>query len=178
MAKSGVTEFSAILRRREFEHYEFDKLYNIFSLRKYCKKIFFQHAGDNHDLIGIVKSGVFRFFYIDHHGKERTKHFVTDGGYLLSISSYISGCSLSFSIQALTGSEVYVATLKDFRTLVDSSVELQKLYFYHLQDMYILKEKREESLLLKNPAERYNEFISVNRELFNSIPQQYVVSYL
>jgi len=178
VSQSIMEDFYSLLRIEGFEKNKYDELYPLFSLKKYCKKEYFQHAGEAHDFIGVVKEGIFRFFYVDHKGKERTKHLVTAGGFLFSISSYVSGCELSFSIQSLSDSTIYIASLESLRKVINDSENLQKLYYHHLQEMYILKEKREESFLLKTPVERYNDFISQYRNLFNSIPQQYVASYL
>jgi hypothetical protein len=44
--------------------------------------------------------------------------------------------------------------------------------------MYILKERREASLLLLSPTERYREFMADHPNVSAAIPQHYIASYL
>jgi len=157
---------------------EVQRALGIFSPREYGARESFQGAGRVHDLMGVVDSGCFRFYYIDREGRERTKHFVSDGGFLLSLSSFATGAELPFAIQAIAASRAFVARTSDFRRALDGSPELEALYFEHLQRMYVIKERREEDLLMKRPEDRYADFISEHPGIVRSVPQHYIATYL
>lgn len=151
---------------------------SLFSPLALSKNDHFQNMGCCHDTVGIVGNGIFRFYYLDYKGRERTKHFVTDGGFLLSISSLTTGEELAFSMQALIDSEIYCAPVGPFRDALTRSKSIGEVFTEHLKKMYILKERREKSLLMKNPEERYTEFLTEHHAMCGFVPQKHIASYL
>ena len=155
-----------------------DMMRSIFFPLSVYKNDHFQEIGNTHDRVGIVYKGIFRFYYLDYKGRERTKHLVTDGGFLMSITSLTTDEKLAFSIQAIVDSEIYYTPVSLFRDAIRISSGLNAVFNAHLLKMYILKERRERSLLMKSPEERYAEFLSENYAMCGAISQKYIASYL
>ena len=96
------------------------------------------------------------------------------------ISSYASFLTREPSMQILN-------VLEDSTLIRISYESVQKLMKYRVgerifrlnaEELFILKEEREVSLLIDTPDERYNNLLTMHKDWFQRIPQHQIASYL
>jgi CRP-like cAMP-binding protein len=157
---------------------EIIKLHKLLKRVQLKKDDYFLRAGEIPNRIGFNVSGLLRLFYIDHNGKDITKHFCVENSLAISYSALIKREPSKFSIQALEDSKLLTFTYDDYISLLNSNVCWQIAAKKLAELIFILKENREAELLLLDANGRYQNFINDFPTLLNRIPQYYIASYL
>jgi CRP-like cAMP-binding protein len=157
---------------------ETEQLRKMFFLKMIKKGECFLKAGDHVKYLGFNNKGIFRYFYIDYEGNDKTKYFVSRNDFIFSLSSFINKAPSLYFIEALEDSEVLLASADDVRELLKSNVMWQNLYRNILEGTYIIKEKRESEFLLYDAKQRYLNFTEEYPEIHKSVKQHHIASFL
>lgn len=150
----------------------------IFVPQKIHKNQFFIQAGQIPTKIGFNVSGLFRYYYIDDIGNEYTKHFCPENNFIISYSAMFLGCGSNFYIETLEDSNILIADYFAWNQLLDEHICWVILAKKLLEQVYIIKEKREKGLLLDSAKTRYLTFLKENPGLEQRIKQYQIASYL
>ncbi|MCX7774025.1 MAG: Crp/Fnr family transcriptional regulator [Clostridia bacterium] len=153
-------------------------LREIFKPRTIKKDGYFLNAGDKSTEIGYVRKGLFRSFYIDRKGQDVTKYFYPEGSTLFSYVAHLSGKESSYDIQALEDSELLVAKISDFESIVEGNYQLLWLYKKMIDKILVVKEEHAMSFKLLNSTERYKQFLEAYPGLEQRVKQYQLASYL
>ena len=155
-----------------------NKFCSLISIKQIKKGENFLNKGQSSRTIAFVKSGLFRYYYIDNKGNEFTKGFFVEDSVLTSYSAILEKRSSYFTIQALENSEIEII---DY-------IKSQKLFVEHpcwnsflvvqLQKALIMKEEREREFLLFDAEQRYRAFLQQFPNLEKRIKQNIIASYL
>ena len=155
-----------------------NKFCSLISVKKIIKGENFLSEGQSPRTIAFIKSGLFRYYYIDNEGNEYTKGFFVENSVLTSYSAILEKRSSYFTIQALENSEIEII---DY-------IKSQKLFVEHpcwnsflvvqLQKALIMKEEREREFLLFDAEQRYRAFLQQFPNLEKRIKQHIIASYL
>ena len=121
---------------------------------------------------------LFRYFYIDYEGNEKTKHFVARPEFVFSLSAFIEQTPSLYFIEALEDSEMLTAPADKIRILLRESKLWQDVYRAILENTYLIKEKREAEFLLYDAKDRIRHFVEEYPELNKRIKQHIIASYL
>ena len=157
---------------------EIIKLHRLLKPINLKKDEYFLRAGEIPKRIGFNVSGLLRLFYIDHAGKDITKHFCIEQSLAISYSAFIKREPSKFSIQAIEDTKLLTFTYEDYIQLLNSNICWQIAARKLAELIFILKENREAELLLMDAHGRYHSFINDFPNLLNRIPQYYIASYL
>jgi len=158
--------------------HEWNQLKELFIPKRMKKNQFFLKAGDHLSTIGFNMEGIFRYFYIDYEGNEKTKHFVSSHEFVFSLSSFIEKTPSLYFIEALEDSELLVAQVENIYHLLQVNKLWQTVYQSILENTYLVKEKREAEFLLYNAKVRYLHFIEEYPEINKRVKQYIIASYL
>lgn len=145
---------------------------------RFAKGEFFVEPGDRRGLVGLVRSGLFRFYYVDAAGRESTKAFRGPGELAAPYAELLMGVPSRTHIQALADSELLVADYSRLTALYARHPAWQELGRRVAENFYVNKERREFELLQLPAAERWKRFSDEYPGLAGKIPQYYVASYL
>ncbi|WP_103866385.1 Crp/Fnr family transcriptional regulator [Aquimarina sp. I32.4] len=126
----------------------------------------------------IIRSGLFRYYYIDREGNEFTKGFITEGNVLSSYSAMLHQTPSHFFIQALEHSEILDISYTEWLILQENNPYWDKFLISALQKGYCTKEKRERELLLLDAERRYHIFLKEFPDLEKRVKLQTIASYL
>ena len=151
---------------------------DLFSPSAVKKGAYFLEAGGNPDKFGIVITGLFRYFYIDTHGREYTKYFAREKDLLISYSAILCGTASRFYIEALENSEIIVSSYKKFNKLTQSSLSWNIIARKLIEEQYIKKEKREYQFLFDDAETRYKAFLKEYPGFIDRIKHYQIASYL
>ncbi|MNB78875.1 Cyclic nucleotide-binding domain protein [compost metagenome] len=155
-----------------------DLLGSIFKPKSIKKDMFFLQKGEQSIDIGFICKGVFRSYYLDNRGNDITKYFHAEGAILFSYAAYLSQKESMYYIQALEDSELLVAKISDFESIVEGNAQLLYLYKKMIDRVLVAKEEHASSFKLLNSAGRYEHFLAEYPGLEGRIKQYHLASYL
>ena len=138
---------------------------------------YYLRTGRHSDRLGFVQSGIIREFVIIN-DREVTKWISTKGYFVVDLSSFTFHVTARWNIQALTDCEIFIIDSKDYQKIgqvVPGWTELEKLF---IAKCFTVLEDRIVTHLSMTAEERYNQLFSINKELFNQVPLQYLASML
>lgn len=135
-------------------------------------------AGDVATGVGFVVEGLFKYFYIDHEGKERIKTIAQENDFVVSYSSLLTGEPSSYFIEAVETSTVLVVDRDTYLTGVDRDPYWATIARKYVEQLFVAKVRREASLLMDDAATRYERFVSVHRTLHDRLRLKDIASFL
>lgn len=147
-------------------------------IKNYQAKQPFIKEGEIPNKIGIVKRGLFRYYYLTDEGKGFTKVFMKEGDIISSYSSMISGIKSYYTIEAMEDSEVIEVSYFQWKKLRNTNSKWDELLIAFLEKGYGVKEKREREFLLMDAENRYRIFKDEYPKLEKRIKQHMIASYL
>jgi len=162
----------------DFPQTELEKAARLTAPLDIKKGTWFLRAGEVPSEIGINMSGLLYLYYIDIEGKEIIKHFVTEYSLAISYSAFIQQEESKLSIRAIEDTRLQVLPYDAYQQLLDGHTCWQILSRKLAETLYILKEKREQELLLNSAEERYVHFLEDYPDLINRLNQYHIASYL
>lgn len=155
-----------------------DKFCSFISLINIKSKQNFITEGEVPKTIAFVRSGLFRYYYINNNGMEFTKGFFLENTVLSSYSAILKKRSSYFTIQALEDSIIEIIDYVDFLKLYTEHPSWKDFLVIQLQKAFMMKEEREFEFLVFNAKQRYNSFLQRFPNLENRVKQHIIASYL
>ncbi len=137
----------------------------------------FLRSGQRSDRLGFLQAGILRE-YLNLGDREVTKWISTKGYFVVDLASFLFDRPARMNLQALTDCEISVISLQDYRKIsqvVPKWPELEKLF---IAKCFTTLEDRIVSHLSMTAEERYQQLFQFNKELFNTVPLQYLASML
>lgn len=124
-----------------------------------------------------VSDGCLRF-YLPEGDKEHSIRFGYAGDLVTALDSFITDRASLLEVQALRKTEVRTLTKAAYRSFMQSSPELQRLWSALLEQLVYQQMEREYDLLTTSPSERYERVLARSPRLFQEVPLKYIASYL
>lgn len=150
---------------------------SFFKLETLSKGDFYLKQGSHSKRLSFIKSGYLRIFS-QTEDKDVTQWISTPGYFVTDLSSLLFGQAARWNIQALSDCEVFTINHEDYQkigSLVSNWHELEKLF---IGKCFSVLEDRIFSHLSLSAEDRYKYFFEHNKELFNTVPLQYIASLL
>lgn len=144
----------------------------------YDQKQVFVREGEIPNKIGLIKKGLFRYYFLTNAGKEFTKVFMKEGDIISSYTSMIAGEQSYFTIEAIEKSEIIEISLHQWNKLRNADSKWDKLLIAFLEKGYSIKERREREFLLMDSENRYKAFLEEYPNLENRVRQHMIASYV
>lgn len=138
----------------------------------------FFSPGGGGKILGFVRRGVFRFYYSGPEGREATRAFVSEGGFLTAGKTLFKGAAAAYTAEALTPAEILAGPLPSPEDLKGRSPLWIQFLLAMMQERMEAKDRRIEGFLMGTPADRYLSFREEFPGLEERIPQHYIASYL
>jgi len=128
------------------------------SVRNIKKGEYFLREGKLSRTIAFVKSGLFRYYYIDNEGNELTKGFFVENSILISYSAMLKQRGSYFAIQALENSDIESIDSFESQKLSTEHPCWNSFLVIYLQKILAMKVEREREFLLFDAQHRYEKF--------------------
>lgn len=148
------------------------------STRQISRNAYFISYGEYPKLIGFVRSGLFRYYYIDRKGEEFTKGFFPEHTVLSSYSAILEKRTSYFAIQALEDSEIEVFDYYKVHQVYHQELWFKDFLLALIQKGFVTKKTREREFLLLDAEERYLKFKERFPTLENRVNQHVIASYV
>jgi CRP-like cAMP-binding protein len=122
--------------------------------------------------------GYFRFYHLDSYGNEITSDFYFAPNFITSYTSFITGEPSFVNVQAMVDMEVLEFQKSDMNELYKRYPNIERLGRLIAESVAITSEKHLFLLLNQTAEMRYKTLMERNPEYVNTIPLQYIASYL
>lgn len=157
---------------------ELDNILSLFKPVKLKKEDYFLSVGKLCHQVAYIEKGVLRIHYHNDKGEETTCHFALPGEFITSFSGFTAGTRSTENIQALSPTELLVIEKQDIEWLYKQYPLFQDFGRKSAEAVALMMEKRL-SLFLNNTAEERYQYLLENRPvLFQTVPLQYLASYI
>ena len=142
---------------------EFDKLLRLVHAKLIDKGAFLVRAGETRSCLDFMVSGVIRCYGIDESGAEYTKHFFTEGDFIVTDRRFLFG-----DAEALEVAEYYFEALEETRILTVAAGEFgsqlvhpcwHKVFLSGIARLQELEQRRIGQLLTADARTRYRQFL-------------------
>lgn len=161
------------LSREEINVFE-----EILTYKKIKKKELVVENGRVCQKVLFVSEGYFRFYHIDSKGNEITSDFYFAPSFITSYTSFIAGTPSFVNVQAMSDMEVLEFTKTDLYKLYDKYPKIERLGRLIAESIAITSEEHLFLLLNQTAEMRYKRLLEINPQYVNTIPLQYIASYL
>ena len=142
------------------------------------KKELFSENGKVCNKLLFFNTGYFRFYYTDSNGNEITSDFYFAPSFITSYTSFITGMPSFVNVQAMTDMEIFEFSKNDLFGLYNKYQGIERLGRMMAESVVMNSEKHLFLLLNQTAEMRYRNLLERNPHYVNSIPLQYIASYL
>lgn len=176
--QTAVTELEQYINSYfEIGKEDIPKIASFFKPQVVKKGEFFLKTGELCHQMSFVQSGFLRV-YVELPDKDVTQWISSKGYFITDIASLVFGRPARWNIQALSDTELFTISKKDYdnlATYVPQWPLFEKLFIVRC---FSIMEDRIFGHLSMSAEERYQFFFNQNKELFNQVPLQYLASML
>lgn len=135
-------------------------------------------AGDRLEDLYFVFTGLVRYFYLTPDGREFNKSFVTRGGVVTCLSSFLKAKPAPFFTETLDDTVLVCVPMTLVRQMKAEDIRWERMINGFITRLALQKEQREASFLLEDATGRYEAFLKEFAEIAPRLPQYQIASYL
>ena len=157
---------------------EIDTFINLTTKKNLNKGDYFIREGETCKNVTFVISGTLRSYYTSDKGEETTYCITFPNNFMTAYSSFLTNQPTQENIQAITTTALLVISKDKLESLAHSSSNWLLFSKIIAEQQYIELEKRIFQLQSCNATERYTDLMKNQPEYFQTIPLQYLASYL
>lgn len=129
------------------------------------------------DRLGFVESGILREF-VQTPDKEVTKWISTAGYFVVDLSSFFFNQSARWNIQAISDCVIHVIEKKEYEQLNHKLAQWPELEKRFIAKCFTVMEDRLMTFLSMNAEQRYHFLYNFNKDLFVTVPLNYLASMM
>lgn len=144
---------------------------------KIKKKTVLLEVGKTERHLSFISKGVVRL-YIPRVENDLTFGFVFENEFVSAYDAFLTQLPSEYQIETLTETELWRISYKDLNKVYKNTTNGNIIGRKMAENMFLLKSKRELSLLSKTVQERYLDLFSDRPKLLQEIPLKYVASYI
>ncbi|WP_271393144.1 Crp/Fnr family transcriptional regulator [Aequorivita sinensis] len=147
--------------------------------RNYRKKSVFLKLGEIENYISFIKSGVVRFYlpkeFVE---KEVTFSFSFKNQFVSAYDSFLTRKPSLYELEALSDTHMYSISHSDLQDVYANTQFGNLIGRLTAERLFLLKSKREQSLLNETAEERYLKLFKNRQDFIKDIPLKYISSYI
>ncbi|MCT4699489.1 Crp/Fnr family transcriptional regulator [Tenacibaculum haliotis] len=134
-------------------------------------------AGKTENYLSFISKGIIRL-YIPKVESDLTFGFLFDNEFVTAYDSFLTQSPSEYQIETLTETTLWKISNKDLQEVYDKTKNGNIIGRKMAEKMFLIKSKREISLLNKTAEERYLDLFSDRPILLQQIPLKYIASYI
>lgn len=133
--------------------------------------------GEIENYLSFISEGIMRL-YIPQEENELTFGFLFENEFITAYDSFITQTPSHYQIETLTNATLWRISFKDLQAVYQETESGNLIGRRMAENMFLIKSKRELSLLSKTAEERYLDLFSERPKLLQQIPLKYIASYI
>lgn len=145
--------------------------------KKFQKKSTIIRTGQIENSISFIEKGEVRLF-IPREEKDITFGFCFKGEFVSAYDSFLTRTSSQYQIQALTDTTLLTISYDDLQKVYEITKIANTIGRFISEKLFLLKSKREQSLLNETAQQRYLNLFNERPNLLKNIPLKYIASYI
>jgi CRP-like cAMP-binding protein len=157
---------------------ELDYCKTLFLPKKLRKRQFLLQEGDVCKYQAFVEKGLLRLYRIDEKGTEHILQFALEGWWAADLSSYVTGETSVFNIEALEDSELLLLSKPSWDTLMQQIPKFEHYFRIILQNHLVATQKRLIQSHTETAEEKYLKFVQAYPACIQRIPQHMIAAYI
>jgi len=130
---------------------------------------------ENH--LSFITKGIVRF-YVPREESDLTFGFLFENEFVTGYDSFLTQIPSEYQIETLTETILWRISHEDLQEVYGRTNSGNIIGRKMAENMFLIKSKRELSLLSKTAEERYLDLFSDRPKLFQQIPLKYIASYI
>ncbi|WP_299885921.1 Crp/Fnr family transcriptional regulator [uncultured Lacinutrix sp.] len=147
--------------------------------RVFKKKSLILEVGDTENYISFIEKGIARFVIPkENEDKEITFGFCFKNEYISAYDSFLTRKPSTHQIEALTDMSIWSISYQDLQEVYKKSFAGNVIGRLSSERLYLIKSKREQSLLNETAEQRYLNLFEDRPNLIKEIPLKYIASYI
>jgi len=127
--------------------------------------------------LSFISKGVIRL-YIPQEENELTFGFLFENQFVTAYDSFITRTASDYEIETLTDTTLWRISFDQLQEVYNKTESGNLIGRRMAENMFLIKSKREVSLLNKTAEERYLDLFSERPRLLKEIPLKYIASYI
>nr|WP_198913806.1 Crp/Fnr family transcriptional regulator [Tenacibaculum finnmarkense] len=150
-------------------------------LRKVKKRTKLLKIGEIENHISFIDKGIVRFFIPrkdQDKDKEITFGFCFSNEFVSAYDSFLTQAPSLYELETLTDVEMWSMSYADLQKVYQQTSIGNALGRISSERLYLIKSKREQSLLNETAEQRYLKLFDERPELIKEIPLKYIASYI
>lgn len=133
--------------------------------------------GEIENYLSFISKGIIRL-YIPREESDLTFGFLFDNEFVTAYDSLLTQNPSEYQIETLTETILWKISNKDLQEVYERTNNGNIIGRKMAENMFLIKSKRELSLLSKTAEERYLDLFSDRPKLLQQIPLKYIASYI
>ncbi len=162
----------------KLSEHDYHALKSIITYREIKKREHIAETGKICSKVLFISKGYFRFYHLDKNGNEITSDFYFAPCFITSYTSFITQKPSMVNVQAMTDVSAIEFNRADIYKLYDKYKNIERLGRTIAESVAITSEEHLFLLLNQTAKTRYNTLLEKYPEYVNTIPLQYIASYL
>ena len=147
--------------------------------REFSKKTKFLNLGETENYISFVESGIVRLFIPkEDEEKEITFGFCFEGEFVSAYDSFLTQTPSLYELETLTPTVMWSISYADLQKVYATTQIGNLIGRFSSERLFLIKSKREQSLLNDSAEERYLKLFKERPVLIKDMPLKYVASYI
>lgn len=134
-------------------------------------------AGKVENYLSFIEAGVVRYF-IPLEDKDLTFGFTFAGAFTSAYDSFLTQMPSHYAVQALSHTVLWRISKKDLEDIYQLTTAGDRIGRKAAENLFLLKSRRELSLLNESAEQRYLNLYSEQPQLIREIPLKYIASYI
>ena len=170
--------FTSIQQKVVLTNEELELCKTFFIHKKLRKKQVLLQEGDICTYNAFIEKGMLRSFTIDEKGNEHIVQFGLEGWWVSDMSSFLTGSSATYTIEALEDTELLLLTMPAREALMQKVPMFERYQRLLLQNAYVALQARIAASLTETAEEKYTKLITTCTGIVQRVPQHMIASYL
>ncbi|WP_372753826.1 Crp/Fnr family transcriptional regulator [Mariniflexile sp.] len=147
--------------------------------REFSKKSIFLNVGEVENYISFIDEGGVRLFIPkEDEEKEITFGFCLQGEFVSAYDSFLTQMPTLYQLEALMDTTLWSISYADLQDVYNATKIGNTIGRYTTEKLFLIKSKREQSLLNDTAEQRYINLFEERPEIIKQIPLKYIASYI
>ena len=148
-------------------------------MRTFGKRIKLLNVGETENYISFLEKGIVRFLMPNEEvSKEVTFGFCFENEFVSAYDSFLIQKPSLYSLETLTKVSMWSISYADLQKVYSETKIGDRLGRLSSERLFLIKSKREQSLLIESAEERYLKLFKERPNLIEKIPLKYIASYI
>lgn len=144
---------------------------------EFPKKTLLLKSGQTENHLSFIQEGIIRFF-VPEANNDLTFGFAFEDHFVSAYDSFLTQRPSAYQVETLTETTLWRVTYQDLQEIYRATALGNTIGRYAAEELFLIKSRRELSLLNESAEQRYLKLFSEQPHLIKLVPLKYIASYI